>query len=94
MAISLADVAIQPLIAGVIADLGDHPPRQLIEVDLGACGDLTQQQHKTGFGCCLAGDARGGILLQAGVHHRIADLVADLVRVAFSHRLRGEHQAG
>ena len=78
----------KPFFAAVVTDLSDHLAHQLVEVDMGTGGDLTQQHHEAGLGGRLAGHPRSRVLLQAGIQHRIADLVADLIRVAFGDRLR------
>jgi len=84
MAVSTPQVfAVEANGAVGVADLGNDLARQLVEVQIGAGGDLTQEHHEAGLGGLLRRPPREWILLQAGVQHRIAQLIADFIRVPF-----------
>ena len=89
-----AGIAIEALLAVVVADVENDLAHQLIEIDVGAGGDLAQQHDKAGLGGAFARHARHGILLQAGIQHAVADLVAELVGVTLGDRFGREQQAG
>ena len=89
-----AGVAVEAFAAVVIADAGHDAARQLVEVDLGPSGDLAEEHDEARLGGRLAGHARSGILRQAGVHHRVRNLVADLVGMALGDRLGCEQKSG
>ena len=89
-----AGIGVKALIRAVITDLAHHAAHQVVKVDESAGGDLTQHHHKTSLGRRFTGHTRHRILRQAGVEHGIADLVAQLIRVPFSYRFRGEQVTG
>ncbi len=55
----------------------------LFDIDPCAGGDLTADQHHTGFNVGFAGHARFGILLEDGVQHGVRNLVGDFIRMSF-----------
>jgi len=87
-----AGVAVKALGAVIVTDIGDDLAHQFIKIHKTVGGDFAQHQHKAGLGGGFAGNARGGILLQAGIQHGIADLVAEFVGVTFGHRFGGEEE--
>ena len=61
-----------------------------VDVDVRVGGDLAGHDHEAGGDQRLARDAALRVLLVDRVEHRVADLVAHLVGVAFGDRLRRE----
>lgn len=68
----------------VVADVLDSVADNLLVVDLGLGGDLTEDHDHTGLGGGLAGDLGEGVLGQAGIKDSIRDLISDLVGVALT----------
>merc|ERR1740121_2237573 len=64
----------------------------LLVIDLSLCGDLPSDNHHVVLGRCLASDFAFGIVCQAGIQDSIGNLIAELIRVALVHRLRGEQE--
>jgi hypothetical protein len=58
------------------------------KVDVAARRDFAGDDRQAGRDERLAGDAAHRVLREDGVQNRIGDLVGDLVRVPFGHRLR------
>ncbi len=76
-----------------IADLADGVAHQLVHDGPGQrrpCGDLTRHHRQVGRHHRLACHPALGIMLQAVVQDRVADLVGNLVRVPHRYRLAGE----
>jgi hypothetical protein len=88
----LARLVVEALLHGVETNLLDGIAHDLLVVDLGVGGDLAEHHHEARAGARLAGDARLGVLREAGVHDRIRDLVRELVGVALVYGLRGEQE--
>src|SRR5690606_13360621 len=88
-----AGVAVEALFAAVEADVLDNLAHQIVEVHKGRGRDLAQAHDKAGLDRGLTRHTRGRVLLHDRVEHRIADLVAHLVRVAFRHGLAREEKA-
>ena len=85
--------AVEADVAAVVADVEDHLAGQRLEVDPGLGGDLAGDDGDAGLDHGLAGDAGALVLGQDGVQHGVGDLVGNLVRMAFGHRLGGEEVA-
>ena len=85
-----AGVAVKALLAAVVADALDHPADEFVEVHESVGGDLAQHHHEAGLGGGFASHTAAGVLLQAGIQHRIAHLVAQFVGVSLRHALGGE----
>merc|ERR1740116_39659 len=73
-------------------DLRHDTADNLLVVDLSLCGDLASNHYHVVLGRSLASDFALGVVCQASVQDSIGDLIAELVRVAFVHRLRGEQE--
>ena len=82
--------AVEAVGRGVVADAQDGLPDDLRDFDVGVGGDLAGNVDQAGGGQGLHGDPGFGVLGQQGVEDGIADLVTDLVGVAFGHRLGRE----
>ena len=80
-----AGVAVESFFARVVTDLVHHAADERIVVEVCVRGDLAQQHDEAGLGGGLARDARARILLEAGVQHRVGDLIAHLVGVSLRH---------
>ncbi len=89
-----AGVAVEALLAAVVADLLDHLADELIEVDECLGGDLAEHHHEAGLGHRFASHPAARVLLQAGVQHGVGDLVAEFVGMPFRHRLGAEFITG
>ena len=75
-----------------IADVLHGLPDDFVEVERGAGGDLTGQNHRVALAEGLAGHAARRVLLEAGVEDGIRNVVADLIGVSFGHRLGRERE--
>jgi hypothetical protein len=64
--------------------------RILVQIEGALAADLAADDDALRGHQRLAGDARLRVLADEQVHHRIGNLVRDLVGVAFGHRLGGE----
>lgn len=73
-----------------IADAIDHLPHEVVEIHLGRRGDLPGDEAKPRIDDGLTGNPAGRILAEEGIQNRIADLITDLVGMAFRHGFRGE----
>ena len=89
-----AGAAVEALLRPVVADLEDglaHDPRDL---DVGRRRHLAGDVHEPGRDHRLDGDARLRVVGEEGVEDRVADLVADLVRVSLGDGLGREQPCG
>lgn len=77
----------------IVADVLDRVADNLLVVETGLGGDLTEDHDHTGLGGSLAGDLGQRVLGQAGVQDGIGDLVGDLVGVTLTYGL-GLYQSG
>ena len=77
----------------VVADAEDGLADDARDVGVRLGGHLAGDVHLAGGDQRLHGDAAAGVLRQQGVENAVADLVSDLVRVAFRDRLGGEQAA-
>jgi hypothetical protein len=85
-----AVVAVEAVLAAVVADGVHGAPHDGGEVDLRGGGDLPGDDDEAGGDQRLARDARGGVTGQRGGEDRVGDLVGHLVRMALCDRLGGE----
>lgn len=86
----VASLVVEALLGRVVANLLDGVTDDLLVVDLGLGGDLTEDHDHAGLGGSLASDLGERVLLEAGVEDGIGDLVSDLVGVALADGLGGE----
>ena len=75
----VAGVAVDALVGGGVADVADGGADDVLEIDLGVGGDLTEDHDHAGLGGGLAGDLGLGVLGEAGVEDGIGNLIAELV---------------
>ena len=78
--------------AVVEADARDGAAGDGRVVEPGVGGDLAEEDDEAGLDRGLEGDAAALVLAQALVEHRVGDLIADFVGVAFGDRFRGEER--
>jgi len=88
-----AGIAVEALVAAVKTDILDNLAHQIVEVHKGRGRDLAQAHDEAGLDRGLARHTRRRVLLHDRVEHRVADLVAHLVRVPLRHRFAGEEEA-
>ena len=89
----LAGVGVDAPGAVGVADPSQRVAGDLFDVDARRCGDLSEDHDQVGGHGRFAGDVGFGVADEAGIEHGVGDLVADLVRVTFGHRLRGPEAA-
>ena len=85
-----AGVAVEAVLAAVIADVPDHIPGDLVDVHIAAGGDLAHDVDQAGAGRGLTGYTAHRVLGQDGVQNGVGNLVADLVGMTFGHGFRGK----
>lgn len=76
----------------IVANVLDSVTDDLLVVELGLGGDLTEDHDHTGLGGSLASDLGQRVLSQAGIEDSIGDLISDLVRVTLTDGLGGEEE--
>src|SRR5580700_9276459 len=74
----------------VVADGGDGPADQSLEIYVGFGGDFAGDYYQAGGGQSFAGDAAAGIVGEASVEDGVGNLVGDLIGMAFGHRFSGK----
>jgi len=85
-------VGVETNLFEVVANAADGVANRSLNVEVGVRGDLADD-HAQPFGDGgLAGHAGVGVLREHAVEDRIRDLVANLVRMAFGHRLGGQQE--
>lgn len=72
---NVAGLVVEALVGGVVADVLDGTTDDLLVVEVGLGGDLTEDHDHTGLGGSLAGDLGERVLLEAGIEDGIGDLV-------------------
>ena len=85
--------AVEALLRRVVADPQDGLAHDARDVGVGLGGDLARDVHLAGGDQGLDRDPAARVLREQGVENAVADLVSDLVRVAFRDRLGGEQAA-
>ena len=78
-----AGLAVKAELRAVVADVAHDVAHDLRDVDVAARGDLAHDENKAGRGGALARDVAVGVLFENGVEHRVGDLIADLIGMAF-----------
>ena len=89
--VKLAGLAIEADGGIGVADVGDGLARDGLIVDCGGSRDFAGDHAAVGGHQRFTGHAAHGVLGESGVQHRIADLIADFVRVAFGDGLGSEN---
>ncbi len=74
---NVAGLVVEALIGGVVANVLDGTTDDLLVVEVGLCGDLTEDHDHAGLGGSLTGDLGEGILPQASIKDSIGDLIAE-----------------
>jgi hypothetical protein len=80
----VAGLVVETLVRVVVTNLLDSGADNVLVVDVGLGGDLTEDHDHTGLGSGLDSNLGVGVLSQAGVKDSIRDLVTDLVGVSLS----------
>ena len=80
----VASLVVEALLGRVVANVLDGVTDDLLVVDLGLGGDLTEDHDHAGLGGSLASNLGEGVLLEAGIEDGVGDLVSDLVGVALA----------
>ena len=76
---NVASLVVKALGGVVVANLLDGLADDLLVVELGLGGDLTEDHDHAGLGGSLAGDLGPWVLSQAGVEDGVGDLVTDFI---------------
>lgn len=75
----VAGLVVEALGGVIVADVLDGVADNLLVVELGLGGDLTEDHDHTGLGGGLASDLGEGVLSQTGIENGIGNLIGDLV---------------
>lgn len=76
---NVAGLVVEALVRVVVTNVLDGLTNDLLVVQGGLGGDLSENHDHTGLGGSLASNLGHGVLLQASIENGIRDLVADLV---------------
>ena len=74
----VACLVVEALLRGVVTDVLDGTTNDLLVVEVGLGGNLTEDHDHTGLGCGLASDLGEGVLLEAGIEDGVRDLIAGI----------------
>lgn len=77
-------LVVETLIRVIVTNVLDGVADNLLVVELGLGGDLTENHDHTSLGGGLASDLGKGVLSQAGIEDSIRDLISDLVGVTLT----------
>ena len=80
----VAGLVVEALGGVIVADVLDGVADNLLVVELGLGGDLTEDHDHTGLGGGLASDLGEGVLSQAGIEDGIGNLIGDLIGVTLT----------
>jgi hypothetical protein len=80
----VAGLVVKTLGGVIIADVLDGITDDLLVVELGLGGDLTEDHDHTSLGGSLASNLGEGILPEAGIEDSVGNLISDLVGVALT----------
>ncbi len=83
----VAGLVVESLGGVVVSDVLDGTTDNLLIIELGLGGNLTEDHDHTGLGGSLASNLGERVLSQAGVEDSIGDLISDLVWVSLTNRL-------
>jgi hypothetical protein len=75
---------VEAFLGAVVTDVLDGITDNLLVVDVGTGGDLSEDHDHTGLGGSLASDLGEGVLSQAGIENGIGNLIGNLVGVALT----------
>jgi hypothetical protein len=82
----VAGLVVEALGGIIVSDILDGPTDNLLVVQTGFGGDLTENHNHTGLGGSLTSNLGQRVLGQACVENSIGDLISDLVWVSLSYR--------
>lgn len=89
----VASLVVESLGGVVVSDVLDGITDNLLVVELGLGGNLTENHDHTGLGGSLASNLGERVLSQAGIEDGIGDLISDLIWVSLTDRLGGEQES-
>ena len=85
-----AGIAVKTVLCAIVPNFPDGFPHYLLQIHISLGSNFSHHQNQPGGNRRLAGYAAHGILLQHSIQHRIRNLIAHFVRMAFRYRLRSE----
>lgn len=88
----VASLVIESLGGIIVSDVLDGTTDDLLVVELGLSGNLSENHYHSGLGSGLASNLGEGVLSQAGIENGIRDLVSDLIWVSLTDGLRLEEE--
>jgi len=88
----VAGLVVKALGGVIVTDVLDGVTDNLLVVELGLGGDLTEDHDHTGLGGSLASNLGEGVLPEAGIEDSVGNLISDLVGVALTDGLRSEEE--
>jgi hypothetical protein len=80
-------LVVETLLGVIVTDVLDGVTDDLLVVEPGLGGNLTEDHDHTGLGGSLASNLGEGVLLQAGIEDGIGDLIGNLIGVTLADRL-------
>jgi hypothetical protein len=80
----VAGLVVKALGGVIVTDVLDGVTDNLLVVELGLGGDLTEDHDHTGLGGSLASNLGEGVLPEAGIEDSVGNLISDLVGVALT----------
>jgi len=89
---NVTGLVVKTLLRVVVTNVLDGVTDNLLEVELGSSGDLTEDHDHTGLGSGLASNLGEGVLLEAGIEDGVRDLITDLIGVTLTDGLGGEKE--
>jgi hypothetical protein len=80
----VAGLVVKALGGVIVSDVLDGVTDNLLVVELGLGGDLTEDHDHTGLGGSLASNLGEGVLPEAGIEDSVGNLISDLVGVTLT----------
>lgn len=88
----VAGLVVKTLLGVIVTDVLDGITDDLLVVELGLSGDLTEDHDHTGLGGSLTSNLGEGVLAKAGIEDGVGNLISDLVGVTLTNGLGGEEE--
>ena len=83
----VAGLVVKTLLGVIVTDVLDGITDDLLVVELGLGGDLTEDHDHTGLGGSLTSNLGEGVLAKAGIEDGVGNLISDLVGVTLTNGL-------